>query len=694
MTDQPITPAQLDALERVVDKVFANLNIDVEFTRHFIDRVNDERNRKQITIRELGELFAKEYKRWGGTIKHMPVDTQAVMKDLSSAINIPFVLNKDEKGKELVAKTVMRKKDFKTPNKELPVESFSGRTFGGRTSVGNWGSQVDKASKDAHQKAATERKKKSKITPDTLKDINKKLGNVKEEKHGAKTGSQVKGSEPTPTKRKPTKGGETPHPMRGRLVGEETVNEISDKKVKQYLKKARREMPRYVQQAQAGKRWAQENPDEAEYWDSYARDMGAKYGRRNKSVKRFRGRVEEEQVNEMWKQNIFSGQTTDGVRFTVDKLARKNPRYLVRYKNDDKAHFDDAMVYYDDFETVMNLTKQDFDTAVAGGELMRKGRRTAHNGAHQFITPDRSRVKEVAGADKTENFVYAFANKARRNGWDVYVSRMAFRGPHDYMLEFEKDDNAFEVIGNDGHWELFFGPNLSGRGKEFSNLEDAFQTAAVVVDKPMREQEMDQPPLDVPTPTPAEIAQKHGIELSMIEDQLQMGIKVEMEHTEDPFAAMEIALDHLNEMPNYYDELATIEPHHYTDESVMAAWESYRDLEEKLIDPREAILQKALNYLDRKVQAGGGRQSLGGYAFDVAREVNLRGLASAKELAQMYRDWKGDSVVTEGWMESNFYYLDEVVREEEDPCWDGYRQLGTKKKKGKEVPNCVPKKKK
>ena len=26
-----------------------------------------------------------------------------------------------------------------------------------------------------------------------------------------------------------------------------------------------------------------------------------------------------------------------------------------------------------------------------------------------------------------------------------------------------------------------------------------------------------------------------------------------------------------------------------------------------------------------------------------------------------------------------------------DPCWDGYEMIGTKKKNGKEVPNCVPK---
>jgi len=27
-----------------------------------------------------------------------------------------------------------------------------------------------------------------------------------------------------------------------------------------------------------------------------------------------------------------------------------------------------------------------------------------------------------------------------------------------------------------------------------------------------------------------------------------------------------------------------------------------------------------------------------------------------------------------------------------NPCWDGYKKVGTKIKKGKKVPNCVPKK--
>lgn len=29
-------------------------------------------------------------------------------------------------------------------------------------------------------------------------------------------------------------------------------------------------------------------------------------------------------------------------------------------------------------------------------------------------------------------------------------------------------------------------------------------------------------------------------------------------------------------------------------------------------------------------------------------------------------------------------------KKKSDPCWDGYEQVGTKKKAGKTVPNCVP----
>jgi hypothetical protein len=31
----------------------------------------------------------------------------------------------------------------------------------------------------------------------------------------------------------------------------------------------------------------------------------------------------------------------------------------------------------------------------------------------------------------------------------------------------------------------------------------------------------------------------------------------------------------------------------------------------------------------------------------------------------------------------------DFLREKKNPCWNGYTQIGTKKKRGKKVPNCV-----
>jgi hypothetical protein len=124
--DQQVSQAQLDALEKVLDRVFAQIGIDVEFTRHFLDRVNDERNVRQITISELAQLFKKEFVKWGKPIARLGPDAEAVMKDLATDINIPFALkwNSASSMLELVAKTVMRKKNFRTPNKEFPVEGY------------------------------------------------------------------------------------------------------------------------------------------------------------------------------------------------------------------------------------------------------------------------------------------------------------------------------------------------------------------------------------------------------------------------------------------------------------------------------------------------------------------------------------------------------------------------------------------
>lgn len=123
LTEKFITKSDLDAVEKYADKIFAKVGIDVEFTRHFLDRVNDERNKKQITSAELTRLFKQTYAKHGKKIPSMGPDAEAVIKDMRTDINMPFVLNFKNGELELVAKTIMRKKNFKTPNPELAVES-------------------------------------------------------------------------------------------------------------------------------------------------------------------------------------------------------------------------------------------------------------------------------------------------------------------------------------------------------------------------------------------------------------------------------------------------------------------------------------------------------------------------------------------------------------------------------------------
>ena len=121
--DEEVTQSQLNDIEKYADRLFKAVNVDVNFTRHFVDRVNDKRNEKPISTSELTRLFKQTYKKHGKKIPKMGDDAQAVIHDMQTDINMPFVLAYDDRNKELdlVAKTIMRKKDFKTPNQKLAI---------------------------------------------------------------------------------------------------------------------------------------------------------------------------------------------------------------------------------------------------------------------------------------------------------------------------------------------------------------------------------------------------------------------------------------------------------------------------------------------------------------------------------------------------------------------------------------------
>ena len=68
----------------------------------------------------MAELIKKIYARQGKSIKGI-AGAEAVIKDMQTDLNIPVAVTYDQKNDEfdVVMKTIMRKKNFKTPNKVI-----------------------------------------------------------------------------------------------------------------------------------------------------------------------------------------------------------------------------------------------------------------------------------------------------------------------------------------------------------------------------------------------------------------------------------------------------------------------------------------------------------------------------------------------------------------------------------------------
>jgi len=121
--NEEVSQKQIDDLEKFADRMLAKYDIDVTFTRHFVDRMNDTRNDPEIKVAELQKFFKKIQKKKGSQIKANP-DIEAVLKDMSTNLNLPVVINYKNGDFEVVHKTIMRKKNFSTSSKELKYESL------------------------------------------------------------------------------------------------------------------------------------------------------------------------------------------------------------------------------------------------------------------------------------------------------------------------------------------------------------------------------------------------------------------------------------------------------------------------------------------------------------------------------------------------------------------------------------------
>ena len=113
-----ITRADMQELEKFADNLLKDYGIDVEFTRHFGDRMSDERNSPCINVKELKDFFRKIYANKGAKIKGNR-GIEAILKDMQKSLNMPVVIDYKNGEVELTFKTIMRKKNFTSPNRVI-----------------------------------------------------------------------------------------------------------------------------------------------------------------------------------------------------------------------------------------------------------------------------------------------------------------------------------------------------------------------------------------------------------------------------------------------------------------------------------------------------------------------------------------------------------------------------------------------
>ena len=113
----------LKDVERHLDRLFKKIDMDIAFTDHFYDRLNHERNKTEITTKELIDAFDSTYKEFGPKLVDQGDLYAAVIQDMKSDVNIPFVLKYNPKSGDLVlvAKTIMRTPHFFSNEPKIKV---------------------------------------------------------------------------------------------------------------------------------------------------------------------------------------------------------------------------------------------------------------------------------------------------------------------------------------------------------------------------------------------------------------------------------------------------------------------------------------------------------------------------------------------------------------------------------------------
>jgi hypothetical protein len=107
------------------------------------------------------------------------------------------------------------------------------------------------------------------------------------------------------------------------------------------------------------------------------------------------------------------------------------------------------------------------------------------------------------------------------------------------------------------------------------------------------------------------------------------------------------------------------------------------------------LIQKIDNILNESVEQDSGLFEIGdefGISFSEDLEIATTIIGFVEDGIVVELDEEAISIMESNGARFIGGYLEEGLRDPKDnPCWKGYKPVGTKKKNGKTVPNCVPK---
>jgi len=129
--------ADMDKVEKYADSQLSPEDVVLgKETDHFFQRLNDPRNGKEISPAELTGFFKRLAKNKKKFLEFVKQYKEFVVKDKRTGINIPFMVQANK----LIAKTIMRKDDFKSSTPVYQVEGnlneISKGIFGGTIKIG------------------------------------------------------------------------------------------------------------------------------------------------------------------------------------------------------------------------------------------------------------------------------------------------------------------------------------------------------------------------------------------------------------------------------------------------------------------------------------------------------------------------------------------------------------------------------